>query len=187
MPLGKYFFYVFPSGKNENSRMAQNWKFSHGIDTVVLPFDSPHQEFISYPRHARGNPQMKCQKCQSDNPDRKTFCGDCGTQLGLPQEAPAFTKTLQAPFPQFGPGTTLAHRYEIMGELGKGGMGEVYLAEDSNLKRQVAIKVLPHPFALDEERLARFEREARLLASLNRQAQRRSCKLRPRSINQRLV
>jgi serine/threonine-protein kinase len=46
-------------------------------------------------------------------------------------------------------------------------MGEVYLAEDTNLKRQVAIKVLPQQFALDKERLARFEREARLLASLN--------------------
>jgi len=46
-------------------------------------------------------------------------------------------------------------------------MGEVYLAEDTNLKRQVAIKVLPQAFALDKERLARFEREARLLASLN--------------------
>ena len=61
----------------------------------------------------------------------------------------------------------MANRYEILGEIGKGGMGEVYLAEDTNLKRQVAIKVLPEPFALDEERLARFEREARLLASLN--------------------
>lgn len=46
-------------------------------------------------------------------------------------------------------------------------MGEVYLAEDTNLKRQVAIKVLPKTFALDSERIARFEREARLLASLN--------------------
>lgn len=46
-------------------------------------------------------------------------------------------------------------------------MGEVYLAEDTNLKRQVAIKVLPQQFALDKEMLARFEREARLLASLN--------------------
>ena len=110
---------------------------------------------------------MKCPKCQTDNPDTQSFCGDCGTQLGQPKAAPAFTKTLEIPPPQLSKGTSLANRYEIVDELGKGGMGEVYLAEDTNLKRQVAIKVLPQPFALDEERLVRFEREARLLASLN--------------------
>ncbi len=106
-------------------------------------------------------------KCHSDNPDTQSFCGDCGTQLGPPKDFPAHTKTLETPYPQFSPGTSLAQRYKIISELGKGGMGEVYLAEDTNLKRQVAIKVLPQPFALDQERLARFEREARLLASLN--------------------
>lgn len=110
---------------------------------------------------------MKCPKCHSNNPDTQSFCGECGTQLGQPEDAPAFTKTLETPFPQLSKGTSLANRYEILGELGSGGMGEVYLAEDTNLKRQVAIKVLLQPFALDEERLARFEREARLLASLS--------------------
>ncbi len=110
---------------------------------------------------------VKCPKCQSDNPETQSFCGDCGTQLGTPKDISIQTKTLETPFPQFPPGTSLADRYEIIKELGKGGMGEVYLAEDTNLKRQVAIKVLPQEFALDAERLARFEREARLLASLN--------------------
>ena len=57
--------------------------------------------------------------------------------------------------------------YEIVSPLGKGGMGEVYRARDTKLERDVAIKVLPAKFADDEERLARFEREAKLLASLN--------------------
>src|SRR5918994_776376 len=57
--------------------------------------------------------------------------------------------------------------YEISGLLGAGAMGEVYLARDTSLDREVAIKVLPDVFAQDPERLARFEREARLLASLN--------------------
>ncbi|MEO7973588.1 MAG: serine/threonine-protein kinase, partial [Thermoanaerobaculia bacterium] len=57
--------------------------------------------------------------------------------------------------------------YEITGKLGEGGMGEVYRATDSHLKREVAIKVLPAAFIEDKERLARFEREAQLLAQLN--------------------
>ena len=57
--------------------------------------------------------------------------------------------------------------YEITGPLGKGGMGEVYRAKDTKLGRDVAIKVLPNLLARDPERLARFEREAKVLASLN--------------------
>ncbi|MBW2174356.1 MAG: protein kinase [Deltaproteobacteria bacterium] len=109
----------------------------------------------------------ECPKCQTNNPDTQSFCGDCGTDLSSSIDIPEVTKTIETPYPQFKKGTSLANRYEIISELGKGGMGEVYLAEDTNLKRQVAVKVLPQPFALDKERLARFEREARLLASLN--------------------
>ncbi len=63
-------------------------------------------------------------------------------------------------------GKTLGH-YEILEPLGAGGMGEVYRARDTKLDRDVAIKVLPEDFATDRDRLARFEREAKLLASLN--------------------
>ena len=57
--------------------------------------------------------------------------------------------------------------YEVLGSLGAGGMGEVYRARDSKLQRDVAIKVLPESLATDRDRLARFEREAQLLAALN--------------------
>src|SRR5262245_41548243 len=57
--------------------------------------------------------------------------------------------------------------YEIVGLIGAGGMGEVYRATDTNLKRQVAIKVLPEALAADPGRLARFQREAEALATLN--------------------
>src|SRR5438477_7034851 len=57
--------------------------------------------------------------------------------------------------------------YEILGALGAGGMGEVYRAHDTKLGRDVALKVIADPFAFDPDRLARFTREAQLLASLN--------------------
>src|SRR5207253_1458652 len=64
------------------------------------------------------------------------------------------------------PGTRLGV-YEVTAQIGKGGMGQVYRATDTKLKRQVAIKVLPPSLAADSDRLARFQREAEVLASLN--------------------
>jgi eukaryotic-like serine/threonine-protein kinase len=66
----------------------------------------------------------------------------------------------------FSAGTKLGS-YEIVGQLGVGGMGEVYRARDTRLKRDVAIKVLPDQFSRDADRVARFQREAEILASLN--------------------
>ncbi|HEV2351822.1 MAG TPA: serine/threonine protein kinase, partial [Terriglobia bacterium] len=57
--------------------------------------------------------------------------------------------------------------YEILAPLGAGGMGEVYRARDTKLGRDVALKVLPATFASDAQRMARFQREAQVLASLN--------------------
>jgi len=64
------------------------------------------------------------------------------------------------------PQQTIAH-YRISAKLGQGGMGEVYRATDTKLGREVAIKVLPEAFAQDSDRMARFTREAQVLASLN--------------------
>src|SRR5262245_9815395 len=63
-------------------------------------------------------------------------------------------------------GNKLAH-YQITGHLGSGGMGEVYQATDTKLDRDVAIKFLPEAFSHDADRVARFQREARVLAALN--------------------
>ncbi len=65
-----------------------------------------------------------------------------------------------------GVGARLGH-YSVTAKLGEGGMGEVWRATDTQLDRDVALKVLPEAFTSDQDRLARFEREAKVLASLN--------------------
>src|SRR4030043_1589555 len=110
---------------------------------------------------------MKCPKCQSENPDTARFCSNCATALTQPGQPPALTKTLESPAYVLSKGSIVAGKYRIIDEIGRGGMGVVYEAEDTKLARRVAIKVLPEVFTQDPERLARFEREARVLASLN--------------------
>lgn len=66
----------------------------------------------------------------------------------------------------FDPGTRVG-LYEILAAIGAGGMGQVYRARDTRLKRDVALKFLPESFAADPDRLARFQREAEVLASLS--------------------
>jgi eukaryotic-like serine/threonine-protein kinase len=73
---------------------------------------------------------------------------------------------LQAERMSLSDGTRLG-QYEVRAAIGSGGMGEVYRATDTRLGRSVAIKVLPEVFAADADRAARFEREARVLATLN--------------------
>jgi len=110
---------------------------------------------------------IKCPKCRSDNTDTARFCSNCAISLGPARdEDPSFTKTLTTPV-KVSQGTLFAGHYEIIEKLGQGGMGEVYRALDKNLGRQVAIKILPEDLSTDLERLARFEREAKLLAVLN--------------------
>jgi serine/threonine-protein kinase len=65
-----------------------------------------------------------------------------------------------------GPQTSIGH-YRVTSKLGEGGMGEVWRATDTKLSREVAIKILTHSFGANRERLARFTREAQVLASLN--------------------
>ena len=75
-------------------------------------------------------------------------------------------RILSPPFMSLAPGSRLGP-YEVSAKLGEGGMGEVYRARDTKLNRDVAIKILPAAFAGDPDRLARFQREAQVLASLN--------------------
>ncbi len=132
----------------------------------------------------------QCRSCGSQNPDTGRYCGSCGTPLALatpPSEVPTIAVPPRptpvsprgaSPRPpssgtsrisseavdegRFPPGTLLADRYRIVGLVGRGGMGEVYRANDLKLGQPVALKFLPEGAARDERALARFLNEVRI-------------------------
>jgi serine/threonine-protein kinase len=104
---------------------------------------------------------IKCPKCSTDNPDTQSFCGDCGTQLGTSKEIPV-TQTLETPTEELTRGTTLAGRYEIIEELGKGGMGKVYRVEDRKIKEEIALKLIKPEIASDKKTIERFSNELKI-------------------------
>ncbi len=112
---------------------------------------------------------MECPKCHFDNPDDTLYCGKCSTPLKLSEEISP-TKTLEIPAKGLTTGTTFASRYEVIGELGKGGMGRVYKALDKEINEEVALKLLKPEIASDESTVERFRNElkfARKIAHKN--------------------
>jgi serine/threonine protein kinase/tetratricopeptide (TPR) repeat protein len=108
---------------------------------------------------------MKCPKCHADNPETKPFCGDCGTQLSTPRtqdRLPVVTETLQIPVHELATGSTFAARYQVIEELGHGGMGRVYKVLDAKIGEKVALKLLRPEAGLDRKSLERFANELKL-------------------------
>ncbi|MCJ7565466.1 MAG: protein kinase [Candidatus Aminicenantes bacterium] len=103
---------------------------------------------------------MKCPKCDFDNLSDTRFCGNCGSSLYRSEQAavpPA--ETLRMPLKELATGNIFARRYEVIEELGKGGMGRVYKVFDKKIKEKVALKLLRLEISSDEETVERFSNE----------------------------
>jgi serine/threonine protein kinase len=106
---------------------------------------------------------MKCPKCQTDNPPTSKFCSECATPLPSPGAIkPDVTETLQTSVKELVTGSTFAGRYQVIEELGHGGMGKVYKVFDSEIKEKIALKLIKPDVASDEDTIERFNNELRL-------------------------
>jgi serine/threonine protein kinase/Tfp pilus assembly protein PilF len=106
---------------------------------------------------------MKCPKCQTDNPETSRFCADCGTQL-FPAEKiqVSHTETILTPMKELTTGSAFANRYQVVEELGKGGMGKVYRVLDQKLNEEVALKLIKPEIGLDKKTVERFSHELKV-------------------------
>lgn len=111
---------------------------------------------------------MICPKCQAENPPDSRFCRKCASPLPSEEDfAFAQTKTLKMPTTMLERGATFAGRYEIIEELGKGGMGRVYKAYDKKIKEVVALKLIRPEISADEATIERFNNELRLARKIS--------------------
>ena len=110
---------------------------------------------------------IKCPQCQTDNPSDSKFCKECATSLLSAEEISASqTKTL-TPVKELTRGTTFADRYEIIEQLGRGGMGKVYRVYDTKIEDEVAIKILKPDIATDKKTIERFRNELKFARKIS--------------------
>jgi len=113
---------------------------------------------------------VKCPKCKVKNPDDNRFCGKCGTSLiehAYPQVLPFTEETAKRLALDFSPGQYFGKRYQIIEEIGKGGMGRVYKAVDNELNRIVALKMISPELSSTPEIIKRFKKELILASKVN--------------------
>ena len=118
---------------------------------------------------------MKCPECQFENPDNTRFCGNCAAPLSIPDETlEAPTETLVTPVPDITRGSVLSERYEIIEEIGKGGMGKVYKAFDKDIDENIALKIIRPEIASNTQIITRFQNELKMARKI---AHRNVCKM----------
>ena len=100
----------------------------------------------------------KCPQCNSENTDTARFCSHCATPLPGPGEV-IHTKTLVTLIEEHTTGSIFAGRYQIIEELGKGGMGQVYKVHDKETKEKIALKLIKPEIASDKKTIERFRNE----------------------------
>ncbi len=108
----------------------------------------------------------KCPHCSGENSDSRRFCGECGTPLfpdtPAPPADPSLAETVRLPTAELPAGAVFANRYQIIEELGTGGMGRVYRALDRTLGEEIALKLVRPEIASEREILERFKTELKL-------------------------
>jgi serine/threonine protein kinase len=110
---------------------------------------------------------MKCPKCRYDNPSGISFCGQCGAPLFPSEKMPlAPTLTLETPVVELERGTVFADRYEVIEELGRGGMGRVYRVIDKKINEEVALKLIK-PEIADSRTIERFGNELKMARKIS--------------------
>ncbi|MCJ7589027.1 MAG: protein kinase [Candidatus Aminicenantes bacterium] len=111
---------------------------------------------------------MKCSKCETVNPADSKFCKECATALPSSEKPQiSVTRTLETTADDFARGTLFAGRYEIIEELGAGGMGAVYRAHDTKLNEEVALKLIRPEIAADKRTVERFRNEIRIARKIS--------------------
>ncbi len=102
----------------------------------------------------------QCPICHSDNPETSRFCADCGSQLITVDDiSVSLTETILAPKEELPTGSIFAGRYQIIEQLGKGGMGRVYRVLDKKLNEEIALKLIKPEISLDKKTVERFSHE----------------------------
>ena len=111
---------------------------------------------------------MKCPKCETVNPADSKFCKECATSLPSSDKPQiSVTRTLETTADEFARGTLFAGRYEIIEELGVGGMGKVYRAHDTKLNEEVALKLIKPEIAADKKTVERFHNEIKIARQIS--------------------